>query len=186
MFDKFLKATATQEEVYNSTQYGTEIVQRLTDGINCTIFAFGAEQTGKTFTLFGKNAVASTPNLGFASRVVRAIFDFIVNNSPPEIEFSVSMTSFEICGLDNGEALMTDLLADHDLANDVNSAHLEVLVNDETNSVEIAGLHEEFVTSEVELFQFISKSLEKRSKGLFFYWKFILENNLNYSLFFST
>ncbi|KAG2377717.1 hypothetical protein C9374_008802 [Naegleria lovaniensis] len=159
-FDKFLKSTATQDETFTST-YGPEVLQRVIDGFNCTIFSYGAQHTGKSFTLFGKSVVAANHHAGFAVRLTRSLFDFIVHKSPPEIEFSVSLTAFETHGNENGDTIMTDLLIGE---NERRSSHLEVLVNDETSTVEVTGLHEEFVTSENEFFQSVNKALEKASR----------------------
>ena len=169
-FEKVLKTTSTQEDVFNT--YGSEIMQRLLDGFNCTLVAFGS--SGKTFTLFGNTAKAAlwaeeSENQkfdGIVPRLIRLIFDYIMNNSPPEIEFSVSLSCFEICGLDNGvDALMNDLLLEKSGEKD---KKLDVLVEEETNVVEIIGLHEEFVTSDIELFESLSHALTKRSKSKFF------------------
>ncbi|EFC50349.1 predicted protein [Naegleria gruberi] len=149
-------------------------------GHNCTLFALGAHQSGKTYTLFGN--VAKSANWatelenqkfdGIAPRFIRAVFDFIMNQSPENIEFSVSLNAFEICGLENGnDALMNDLLA-----NTSTPPKLDVLVEEETNAVEIVGLQEVFVTSDSELFENISGALMKRSKKFstaFFEIKFV-------------
>jgi len=160
---------ASQEDVYTQT-YGPEVLQRLLAGFNCTIVSYGAHQTGKTYNLFGRNTdylhSFNNNTSGFIPRLVRALFDWIVNQSTAEMDFSVSVNAFEVCGLSDGQSVMSDLLLD-DVAT---KQPLEVLVNDETNVVDIDGLHEVFVTSEIEIFQSLKTALDKRSKGrlLFF------------------
>ena len=94
-----------------------------------------------------------------------------MNQSPENIEFSVSLNAFEICGLENGnDALMNDLLA----ANTSTPPKLDVLVEEETNAVEIVGLQEVFVTSDSELFENISGALMKRSKSKYLKLHYII------------
>lgn len=145
------------------------MMQRVLKGQNCTLFSFGAYQSGKTFTLFGNTTKASSwasesePQRfdGIVPRFIRLIFNYIMNESPESIEFSVSLNAFEICGLENGvDALMNDLLK-----NSSAESKLDVLVEEDTNVVEIIGLTEVFVTSDVELFESVASALAKRSKS---------------------
>ncbi|KAG2387892.1 hypothetical protein C9374_000742 [Naegleria lovaniensis] len=177
-FERILKTTNTQEDVFATC--GHEMMQRVLKGQHCTLFSFGAYQTGKTFTLFGNTTKASNwasesePQKfdGIVPRFIRLIFNYIMNESPENIEFSVSLNAFEICGMENGmDALMNDLLKNSNV-----ESKLDVLVEEETNVVEIVGLTEVFVTSDVELFESVAGALAKRSKkhsSAFFEIKFV-------------
>ncbi|KAL9656503.1 hypothetical protein ABK040_005267 [Willaertia magna] len=162
-FPSVLKTTSTQENVYEVV--GPEIVDKLLEGFNCTLVGYGGISSGKTFTLFGSsqriNQWTEGVNKfdGYLPRFIRNAFDRIMN-SPESIEFSVSLSCYEVCGLDDGvDTLLNDLLV-----NDPTTSNLEVLIEEETNAVEVSGLVDVYVTSDSELFVHLSSALTKRAK----------------------
>jgi len=61
-FQKVFSKTSSNQEVYNYTT--RPLLDGLFDGLNATIFAYGASQTGKTYTIMGNGENSGI--IGFA------------------------------------------------------------------------------------------------------------------------
>jgi len=78
----------SNEDVYNNT--AKPVIDGVLDGINATIFAYGATGTGKTYTMIG-----NTENPGITVLVLRDLFELMKTNSG-ENDYRVCMSYLEI------------------------------------------------------------------------------------------
>lgn len=89
-FDAVYDSTAVQEDFYNKT--AGYVVEKVLEGFNGTIFAYGQTGTGKTHTMVG---VPQDPNLaGVIPRTFEHIFESI--NTSPQKKFLVRASYLEI------------------------------------------------------------------------------------------
>jgi hypothetical protein len=86
-FDKVLGADSSNENVYSEIE---PLARSVCLGHHVTIFAFGATNSGKTFTMFGGE---NFENRGVISRVLETIFDM---SKAEECDVSVELTCQEI------------------------------------------------------------------------------------------
>ena len=88
-FDRVFDENATQGDVYEATTRG--IVDRVLDGINCSVFAYGATGAGKTHTMLG-----SQSDPGVVYRTMIELFETIEQRRDQAI-FNVVVTYAEVC-----------------------------------------------------------------------------------------
>mmetsp|Transcript_8266 Transcript_8266/g.10488 ORF Transcript_8266/g.10488 Transcript_8266/m.10488 type:complete len:1144 (+) Transcript_8266:213-3644(+) len=110
-FDKVFKEKTAQEDVYNETT--SPLAQKLVDGYNTALIAFGQSGSGKTYTMMGENPMQHhskmdnpAPNQGDDSqscndrtgiipRAIKEIFQ-LMNKASPIIEFTVRVSFVEV------------------------------------------------------------------------------------------
>jgi len=86
-FDRVFGEDASNEEVYRET--AKRLVPKVLDGINCTIFAYGATGAGKTHSIMGND---SDP--GMMPRSMIDLFEAIEDSDDPSA-FSVKVSYME-------------------------------------------------------------------------------------------
>ena len=100
MFDNIFGSDTTQEELFRST--GTQdLLKKVVQGFNATIFAYGQTGSGKTFTMEGyeyhllKANVKESARQGVVPRAVKALFEEI-NEAPQNLEYTVYCTYLQV------------------------------------------------------------------------------------------
>jgi len=92
-FDGIFGHESTQIDVFN--QVAKPVIDGLIDGYNGTIFAYGQTSSGKTYTMEGPDLIESEDDLGIVPRMMRYLFDLIMNSSE-DIEFNVKVSFLEL------------------------------------------------------------------------------------------
>lgn len=100
-FDTILDPYDSQADVFHKTKVHN-IVQRVLDGFNATIFAYGQTSTGKTYTMEGFQYITDDhgrpipdllddTNIGISPRVIKRLFALIYEKEQEEesIKFRV-------------------------------------------------------------------------------------------------
>ena len=98
-FQACLPPSATQEEVYHTT--AEPLVDRLLDGFNAAVVAYGQTGAGKSFTMLGDEAAPATgpsASAGVVPRLLCQLFDEMRSRRKlnPELEFAVGVSFVEI------------------------------------------------------------------------------------------
>jgi kinesin family protein 5 len=88
-FDKVLRGSATQEEVFNACVPPTAISD-IFAGYNFTVFAYGQSSTGKTHSIMGYESDGILP------RMVNKLFDKMLAEENNDIQYSVTLSYIEI------------------------------------------------------------------------------------------
>eukprot|EP00818_Percolomonas_sp_WS_P003025 CAMPEP_0117443920 /NCGR_PEP_ID=MMETSP0759-20121206/4960_1 /TAXON_ID=63605 /ORGANISM="Percolomonas cosmopolitus, Strain WS" /LENGTH=887 /DNA_ID=CAMNT_0005235943 /DNA_START=577 /DNA_END=3240 /DNA_ORIENTATION=+ len=83
---------ATQEVVYH--ELGRDLVGRMLEGFNTTLFAFGMTGSGKTHSIFGANGIPHGSQQGILPRAIQSIFDKI--NQDKSSQYKVFVSFLEI------------------------------------------------------------------------------------------
>lgn len=86
-FDHAFPAEVAQKDVYEQCCYG--LVSNVTEGYNCTIFAYGQTGTGKTFTMEGDRG--SEEFKGIIPRALEQVFNTIEGTAATQFLVTVSM-----------------------------------------------------------------------------------------------
>ena len=123
-------------------EFLTNVLNQSFKGINCTIFAYGEQGSGKTFTMFGDNK-----NLGIILLTVSYLFK---NNYHENFCFSCSMAG-----------ISSDSLVD--LLKENSTAELKIK-KDANNSVIVENLAEIIVEKEEDCFFLIKRGLQIKKK----------------------
>ncbi|CAI2384300.1 unnamed protein product [Moneuplotes crassus] len=84
--DDVFSESVTNKQVYN--KFCKDLVLRVCDGYNGTIFAYGQTSSGKTHTMIGKKG--DSVNLGVDSLAVQQLFDYAAENDSSKITVWVS------------------------------------------------------------------------------------------------
>ncbi|CAI2385454.1 unnamed protein product [Moneuplotes crassus] len=84
--DDVFSESVTNKQVYN--KFCKDLVLRVCDGYNGTIFAYGQTSSGKTHTMIGKKG--DSVNLGVDCLAVQQLFDYAAENDSSEITVWVS------------------------------------------------------------------------------------------------
>ena len=94
-FDYIFPSNSTQETVFNYS--ALPLVDQVMAGYNCTLFAYGQTGSGKTYTMEGViGDPASNVHEGLIPRMVRTIFDRILNESSTQYEYTLRVSFVEI------------------------------------------------------------------------------------------
>jgi kinesin family protein 5 len=126
---------STQAEVFEYT--AVPLIQDVLNGYNATIFAYGQTGTGKTHTMEGD---INDPDLrGIIPRAVEKLFDGVME-ADENIEFTFKVSYVEIY-----MEKIRDLLDDNHTKNNL------TVREDKIKGIYIAGVTEEYVTSDEEL-----------------------------------
>lgn len=127
---------STQAEVFEDA--AAPLIKDVMQGYNATIFAYGQTSSGKTHTMEGPN-IYDENKRGIIPRSVYAIFDG-VSQSDANIEFTLKVSYIEIY-----MERIRDLLDVHRVKNNL------TIREDKVNGIHVAGVTEEYVTSQDEV-----------------------------------
>ncbi|XP_063240163.1 kinesin-like protein KIF18A isoform X2 [Bacillus rossius redtenbacheri] len=143
VFDRVFGENASNNDVY---EYSTrEILKALFDGYNCSVFAYGATGSGKTFTMLGNKE-----NPGIAYQTMVELYRR-VHDLSEEFEFDIRVSYLEVYNEN-----VRDLLQPA-------SKHLH-LREDASNGVTVPGLTVSRITCADELFARLSQGNVNRSQ----------------------
>jgi len=92
-FDGIFGPETAQVEVFN--QVARPVIDKLMEGYNGTIFAYGQTSSGKTFTMEGPDVIDSDDKKGIIPRMMSYLFETILNSSE-HIEFNVKVSFLEL------------------------------------------------------------------------------------------
>jgi len=92
-FDGIFGPETPQVEVFN--QVAKPVIDKLMEGYNGTIFAYGQTSSGKTFTMEGPDVIDSDDKKGIIPRMMSYLFETILNSSE-HIEFNVKVSFLEL------------------------------------------------------------------------------------------
>lgn len=100
MFDSVFGSETTQEELFKNTGI-QNLLKKVVQGFNATIFAYGQTGSGKTYTMEGYEYNLLKPNIkdnarqGIVPRAVKALFEEI-NEAPQNLEYTVYCTYLQV------------------------------------------------------------------------------------------
>jgi kinesin family protein 5 len=144
-FDRVFSPDEGQKTVYDIG--GLPIIERVFEGFNGTIFAYGQTSSGKTHTMQG---ILDDPvNEGIIPRIVKHVFDTIIQ-SPSDIEFTVKVSMIEIY-----MEKIKDLV-------DPSRTNLQVR-EDKQKGIYIEDVSEHYVSSDDEVMQIMRVGSENRA-----------------------
>lgn len=147
-YDAVFPPSASQATVYEES--ARPIVESVLEGFNGTVFAYGQTGSGKTFTMTGPN-VDHQELKGIIPRMINTVFEKI-STATEDLEFSVKVGYSEIY-----MEKIKDLL---EPANSNLKIH-----EDKTRGVYIAGLSEEYVSTESEVYSLMKLGSSNREVG---------------------
>lgn len=147
-FDRVFGPESTQIEVFNYT--AIPMINDVLCGYNATIFAYGQTASGKTFTMEGSD-IRDENARGIIPRTVEALFAG-VSEADENIEFTFKVSYVEIY-----MEKIRDLLDVHRVKNNL------AVREDKLKGIYIAGVTEEYVTSQDELLTFMAVGAENRA-----------------------
>ncbi len=80
-FDAVFSEVSDQKEVFEQT--AAPLIEKLTEGYNATILAYGQTNSGKTYTLLGDKIQANelSPLSGITMRSIRSVFERLERKS---------------------------------------------------------------------------------------------------------
>ena len=100
-FDEVFEETITQEGLYNDLKVSV-LLEKVVEGFNATIFAYGPTGSGKTYTMEGydydknlKPIIKDDENIGLIPRITKNLFE-LIKNSEKNIEYTVYCTYVQI------------------------------------------------------------------------------------------
>jgi len=147
-FDRVFGPESTQVEVFDYS--AIPMINDVLCGYNATIFAYGQTSSGKTFTMEGSDIRDETAR-GIIPRTVEALFAG-VSEADEVIEFTFKVSYVEIY-----MEKIRDLLDVHRVKNNL------AVREDKMKGIYIAGVTEEYVTSQDELLNFMAVGAENRA-----------------------
>ena len=152
-FDAVFPPGVSQEDIYDST--GRDIVDRVLEGFNGTVFAYGQTGAGKTYTMVGSG---TGPDRGIIPRVFEHIFKKI-ESSADGVKFLIQASFLEIYNED-----IRDLLLVGGGKQGVPTPRLD-LMDKPDGSVGVKGLSSIVVKDMGELQALLATGLGNRSVG---------------------
>jgi kinesin family protein 5 len=146
-FDRCFGMDSTQKQVYEDSVF--PLIDDVLNGYNATVFAYGQTGTGKTHTMEG--SLHDEEQQGIIPRSVNSIFEG-VSSSDETLEFTIKVSYVEIY-----MEKIRDLLDDTKVKNNL------TVREDKVNGVYIAGVTEEYVTSQEELLSLMHHGATNRA-----------------------
>lgn len=147
-FDKIFDEDATQEDVFDMVK-NTVFKEEggLLDGYNCTVFAYGATGSGKTFSMAG------TPeNPGIMARSVEYIFQSIQNQTGRKAKICISYMEIY-------NEIIRDLLQPNDKSKELK------IVDDPQNGIIVTGLSHSYPNNTAEVLELIQIGNANRTQA---------------------
>eukprot|EP00484_Ammonia_sp_Unknown_P030350 CAMPEP_0197036352 /NCGR_PEP_ID=MMETSP1384-20130603/13886_1 /TAXON_ID=29189 /ORGANISM="Ammonia sp." /LENGTH=772 /DNA_ID=CAMNT_0042466525 /DNA_START=81 /DNA_END=2399 /DNA_ORIENTATION=+ len=151
-FDYIFPPDSQQKDVF--TYAAAPLVDQVLAGYNCTLFAYGQTGSGKTYSMEGKIETEGDGGVheGLIPRMVRAIFDRILNDDNTEFEYTLRVSFVEIYN-----ERLRDLLQP-------NGAELKIREKTTgARGVYIENVHAPFVASPEEVFDHLTNGHVNRS-----------------------
>eukprot|EP01084_Bolivina_argentea_P227690 384573_1 len=95
-FDYIFPSGSNQETVFNYS--GLPLIDEVMRGYNCTLFAYGQTGSGKTYSMEGiiDPSGADRINEGLIPRMVRTLFDRILDDNSANFEYTLRVSFVEI------------------------------------------------------------------------------------------
>lgn len=121
-FDKIFDDNVSQSDI--ASYFIPLIEQDLTNGINCSLITYGSNDTGKTYTLFGKHGL----QLGLIPRLLMKLFQIKCENESSNKELNKDcVISFRISALDllDSSNTIKDLLSNKDQHLTLHDDHMD-------------------------------------------------------------
>mmetsp|Transcript_26385 Transcript_26385/g.39152 ORF Transcript_26385/g.39152 Transcript_26385/m.39152 type:complete len:871 (+) Transcript_26385:98-2710(+) len=147
-FDRIFGPDSKQMDVFEYC--AVPLINDVLNGYNATIFAYGQTSSGKTFTMEGRD-IRDPSAKGIIPRTVEALFAG-VTEADESIEFCFKASYIEIyC------EKVRDLLDNHSVKTNL------MVREDKQKGIYIAGVTEEYVTSEDELLGIMSAGALNRA-----------------------
>ncbi len=146
-FDRCFGMESTQQEVYEDSVL--PLIDDVLNGYNATVFAYGQTGTGKTHTMEG--VLHDEQLRGVIPRSVSSLFDGVAN-ADDNLEFTIKVSYVEIY-----MEKIRDLLDDTHVKNNL------TVREDKVNGIYIAGVTEEYVTSQDELLSLMQHGARNRA-----------------------
>lgn len=148
-FDKIFDEDATQEDVFDMVK--NTVFQEeggLLDGYNCTVFAYGATGSGKTFSMAG-----TQENPGIMARSVEYIFQSIQNQTGRSAKICISYMEIY-------NEVIRDLLQ----PSDAKGKELKI-VDDPQKGIIVTGLSHRYPTTTAEVLELIQIGNANRTQA---------------------
>ena len=146
-FDYVFDTQSLQSHVYENTV--DPLIEDVLNGYNATVFAYGQTGTGKTYTMEG--CLGDVNEKGIVPRSVGSLFEG-VKNSDESMEFVFKVSYVEIY-----MEKIRDLLDNTRVKTNL------TVREDKIRGIYIAGVTEEYVASEDELFQIMQNGSSNRA-----------------------
>lgn len=143
-FDHVFSMDSTQESVFLHT--GAPLVEKVLQGINCTLFAYGQTGSGKTFSMEG--VIGSKTKEGLIPRMVRTLFGAMLS-----MDESITYT-LEVSYVEIYNERLKDLL---------NPNNRPVVRGDGSGGVVIKNVQQIFVSSPNDVFVLLHNGHANRS-----------------------
>lgn len=159
-FDHVFAPDINNHQVYEMTT--RHMVEKLFDGFNATVFAYGMTGSGKTYTMSGQDG-----NPGLILLCVEHIFDKILSESILDKKFEVKISYLEIYN----ERIYDLLNSNDDRSNNISSnwnksTGIELKIRDDREyGVKVIGLKEHVVTSSEDAMILIATGHTNRKTG---------------------
>lgn len=166
-FDEVFDESTSQSHIYESI--ASPIVRDMIRGYNCTLFAYGASDSGKSHTMIGDERNIFAPkSIGLLPRTINGIFQTL---NKMNVEFNVKISYLEII---NEE--LVDLLAP------ISSSTTLKIFENAKGQLTVNGLTEKSVSTIGEAFDALQKGKERlgashRSHSIFAVMTFIKDKS---------
>ena len=138
-FDTIFDKISNQEDIFNTV--GIPSIKCILEGYNSTIFAYGQTGSGKTYTIEGNE-----DNPGLLPRIIKNIFNVIINDENYKITMSAIQIYFE---------QISDLIDDE-------KSKKEIKILKKENGFECSNLEEIILNSPEESLNIFKKAQKKR------------------------
>ena len=144
-FDFVFGENSTQSKVYKTTTFN--LLTKVLEGYNATIFAYGATGTGKTYTMVGDKS-----NLGIMIRAIKDLFALVEGLKSNERNFNIKISYIEIYN-----EIIKDLLS-------MNSNSIVDLISDANKGLILRNASIKQVSNEREAFNLIMRGNKNRTE----------------------
>ena len=144
-YDFVFGENTTQSQVYRTTTYN--LLTKVLEGYNATIFAYGATGTGKTYTMVGDGS-----NLGIMIRAIKDLFAIVDGMKTDDKNFNIKISYIEIYN-----EIIKDLLS-------VNNNAIVDLISDANKGLILRNALIKTVWNEREAFNLIMRGNKNRTE----------------------
>ena len=144
-YDFVFGENSSQSKVYKTTTYN--LLTKVLEGYNATIFAYGATGTGKTYTMVGDKT-----NLGIMIRAIKDLFALVEGMKSEEKNFNIKISYIEIYN-----EIIKDLLS-------INNNSIVDLISDSNKGLILRNALIKQVSNEREAFNLIMRGNKNRTE----------------------
>lgn len=153
-FDRVFDPTSTQTDVFDTV--ASPLLKEVIAGYNCTIFAYGQTNTGKTYTMEGDRLndlnLQNNTSAGIIPRCLSHLFDELL--SKEKLDYIIKIKYLELY---NEE--LFDLLSNN---NDIPASKLVLYEDAKKGALTIHGLQEMIVHNKYEAYEILKRNSERR------------------------